>query len=202
MKKLSKEQRKELAATRRAARIREAKANIGNTIAQKLGLVASATALGAMPDRYNFGEPTPANPQPMSLAVPVVPMVLGYGLSFAMGGKAGAAGSGLADAALSIFLSRYSRGRANERRAAAGEAPLDALPAAPVVRGLPAGRSREDAIFRAGMARGRQEGVRVGVAGALRVAEAAEDDDGAELDDDEAISGLDELNAIEAAEGR
>ena len=172
--KLTKEQRKEVSAQKRAARMREAKKNLGSTIAQKLGVGGGALAIAKMPSGYEVGK--------MEIKVPVVTGVLGYGLAVAAGGKLGAIGEGIGDASLAIGLDRHFHKGAKkpERTAADTEEPTSAdgwsrSNRLPSVAGNDAIAAAERRGFMAGKAQGISEGVKAGVAGTLDLVEEAED---------------------------
>lgn len=170
---LTKEQKKEVSAQKRAQRMRDAKANIGSTIAQKVGLAGTSYVCGLLPETGPVKTTT-------------VGVVLGYGGALLMGGKLGAVAEGMGDAGLSVMLARKgAEARAtaaadsfirNEFWGSAQGAPANRLPA-----------STRDAYER-GLQEGVRRGVRVGVAGGLDAVDAIEGDD----DDDDA----DDLSAL------
>lgn len=167
--KLSKEQRREVSARNRAARMRQAKANMGETIAQKLGLTGGAVAVAKMPGGYEVGK--------MNVQIPMVTGLLGYGVAIVAGGKIGAVAEGLGDASLAIGIDRkLHKPAAGAVSRNAGEEPEASgawrLPARSTSGVTLAEAERRG--FLAGKAQGLQQGVQAGVAGTLDLVDEAD----------------------------
>jgi hypothetical protein len=178
--KLSKEQRAAVSAANRSARMRRAKENFGETIAQKVGLAAGGYTAGLLPELGPVNTTT-------------VGMVLGYGLAIAVGGKIGSVGEGLGDSGLAVMLARKGT---MKRREAAEDSFLRDPMFGPIAgtRTAAATRPQNSArAFAAGRAAGLRDGARVGIQAAL---------EGMDDDEDEAMAEVQIAGALEAQDAQ
>lgn len=160
-KKLTKEQRQAVSAARRAQRMRDARANIGETISQKIGLSVAAYANGALP---RMGP----------VCTSTIGLVAGYGLAVVMGGKVGAAAEGIGDASLTVALARQAaKRRAESEPTSWMRNPFFGDATQPAIGGVDA----TPRALMAARAAGLREGIRAGVVGATGVAFAGEPDE-------------------------
>lgn len=116
-KKLNKEQRSIVARGKSALRARAAKARIQETVAQKVGLVASAAALGYVDDDYDVLPGIGEQKVPAALA----PTLIGYGVSLLMpAGNIAAAMEGVGDAGVALLTHNMVRKRGQTPPAVSG----------------------------------------------------------------------------------
>lgn len=162
MKKLTKEQRKEISARARQAKLNRMKKDLGETVTRKVTLLATGYGTGLLP---GLGPVRSSS----------VAALVGWAGAMALPGKLGAGLEGVGDAGGAVTLHRMGvvKRRGLARDSALRNSffdPVDevagsaggAAPAAAQVREV------ERRAFAAGRASGLADGVRAGVAGAVR----------------------------------